>query len=146
MRNTSPTSQNTSSCKVHAVKHLPKRPFTKLKRCSKKFFRRFNFPERRLGRLFSLLKRRKLVSSEKFSLNCVACRSNFLSLPHIKSIITNKNGMNMNTNVVGKPLCRVMMAVAIMLLSLQAMAYDFSYTQGKHFITKSLRVAQIRLR
>ena len=38
----------------------------------------------------------------------------------------------MNTNVVGKPLCRVMMAVAIMLLSLQAMAYDFSYTyQGK---------------
>ena len=40
--------------------------------------------------------------------------------------------MNMNTNVVGKPLCRVMMAVAIMLLSLQAMAYDFSYTyQGK---------------
>ena len=40
--------------------------------------------------------------------------------------------MNMNTNVVGKPLCRVMMAVAMMLLSLQAMAYDFSYThQGK---------------
>ena len=38
----------------------------------------------------------------------------------------------MNTNVVGKPLCRVMMAVAIMMLSLQAMAYDFSYTyQGK---------------
>ena len=32
----------------------------------------------------------------------------------------------------GKPLCRVIMAVAIMLLSLQAMAYDFSYThQGK---------------
>ena len=32
----------------------------------------------------------------------------------------------------GKPLCRAMMAVAIMLLSLQAMAYDFSYThQGK---------------
>ena len=40
--------------------------------------------------------------------------------------------MNMNTNVIGKPLCRAMMAVAIMLLSLQAMAYDFSYTyQGK---------------
>ncbi len=40
--------------------------------------------------------------------------------------------MNMNTNVVGKPLCRVMMAVAIMLLSLQATAYNFSYTyQGK---------------
>ena len=38
----------------------------------------------------------------------------------------------MNTNFVGKPLCRVMMAVAIMLLSLQAMAYNFSYTyQGK---------------
>ncbi len=38
----------------------------------------------------------------------------------------------MKSNVVGKPLCRVMMAVAIMLLSLQAMAYDFSYThQGK---------------
>ena len=32
----------------------------------------------------------------------------------------------------GKPLCRAMMAVAIMLLSLQAMASDFSYThQGK---------------
>ena len=32
----------------------------------------------------------------------------------------------------GKPLCRSIMAVAIMLLSLQAMAYDFSYTyQGK---------------
>ena len=28
---------------------------------------------------------------------------------------------------IGKPLCRVMMAVAVMLLSLQAMAYDFSY-------------------
>ena len=55
--------------------------------------------------------------------------------------------MNMKSNVVGKPLCRVMMAVAIMLLSLQATAYDFSYTlKGKHFITKSLQVAQIRLR
>ena len=33
---------------------------------------------------------------------------------------------------IGKPLCRVMMAVAMMMLSLQAMAYDFSYThQGK---------------
>ncbi len=33
---------------------------------------------------------------------------------------------------IGKSLCRVMMAVAMMLLSLQAMAYDFSYThQGK---------------
>ena len=32
----------------------------------------------------------------------------------------------------GKPLCRSIIAVAIMLLSLQAMAYDFSYThQGK---------------
>ena len=32
----------------------------------------------------------------------------------------------------GKPLCRLIMAVAIMMLSLQAMAYDFSYThQGK---------------
>ena len=32
----------------------------------------------------------------------------------------------------GKPLCRSIMAVAIMMLSLQAMAYDFSYTyQGK---------------
>ncbi len=42
--------------------------------------------------------------------------------------------MNMNTNVFGKPLCRAMMAVAMVLLSLQAMAldYDFSYTyQGK---------------
>ena len=38
----------------------------------------------------------------------------------------------MKSNVVGKPLCRSIMAVAIMLLSLQAMAYDFSYTyQGK---------------
>ena len=38
----------------------------------------------------------------------------------------------MNTNVVGKPLCRSIIAVAIMMLSLQAMAYDFSYTyQGK---------------
>ena len=47
--------------------------------------------------------------------------------------------MNMNTNVVGKPLCRVMMAVAIMLLSLQAMAYDFSYThQGKTLYYKIL--------
>ena len=40
--------------------------------------------------------------------------------------------MNMNTNVIGKPLCRAMMAVAMIMLSLQAMAYDFSYTyQGK---------------
>ena len=32
----------------------------------------------------------------------------------------------------GKPLCRSIIAVAIMMLSLQAMAYDFSYThQGK---------------
>ena len=32
----------------------------------------------------------------------------------------------------GKPLCRAIMAVAMMMLSLQAMAYDFSYThQGK---------------
>ena len=47
--------------------------------------------------------------------------------------------MNMNTNVVGKPLCRVMMAVAIMLLSLQATAYDFSYThQGKTLYYKIL--------
>ena len=39
----------------------------------------------------------------------------------------------------GKPLCRVMMAVAIMLLSLQAMAYDFSYThQGKTLYYKIL--------
>ena len=45
----------------------------------------------------------------------------------------------MNTNVVGKPLCRVMMAVAIMLLSLQATAYDFSYTyQGKTLYYKIL--------
>ena len=47
--------------------------------------------------------------------------------------------MNMKSNVVGKPLCRVMMAVAIMLLSLQAMAYDFSYThQGKTLYYKIL--------
>ena len=40
--------------------------------------------------------------------------------------------MKTKTQSIGKPLCRVMMAVAIMLLSLQAMAYDFSYThQGK---------------
>ena len=45
----------------------------------------------------------------------------------------------MKSNVVGKPLCRVMMAVAIMLLSLQAMAYDFSYTyQGKTLYYKIL--------
>ena len=32
----------------------------------------------------------------------------------------------------GKPLCRLIMAVAMMMLSLQAMAYEFSYThQGK---------------
>ena len=32
----------------------------------------------------------------------------------------------------GKPLCRSIMAVAMMMLSLQAMAYDFPYThQGK---------------
>ncbi len=47
--------------------------------------------------------------------------------------------MNMNTNVIGKPLCRAMMAVAIMLLSLQAMAYDFSYThQGKTLYYRTL--------
>mgnify|MGYP004645152683 FL=1 len=47
--------------------------------------------------------------------------------------------MNMKSNVVGKPLCRVMMAVAIMLLSLQATAYDFSYThQGKTLYYKIL--------
>ena len=40
---------------------------------------------------------------------------------------------------IGKSLCRVMMAVAIMLLSLQAMAYDFSYThQGKTLYYKIL--------
>ena len=40
--------------------------------------------------------------------------------------------MKTKTQSFGKPLCRVIMAVAIMLLSLQAMAYDFSYTyQGK---------------
>ena len=45
----------------------------------------------------------------------------------------------MNTNVIGKPLCRAMMAVAIMLLSLQAMAYDFSYThQGKTLYYRTL--------
>ena len=39
----------------------------------------------------------------------------------------------------GKPLCRAMMAVAIMLLSLQAMAYDFSYThQGKTLYYRTL--------
>ena len=39
----------------------------------------------------------------------------------------------------GKPLCRSIMAVAIMLLSLQAMAYDFSYThQGKTLYYKIL--------
>ena len=47
--------------------------------------------------------------------------------------------MNMNTNVIGKPLCRAMMAVAMMLLSLQAMAYDFSYThQGKTLYYRTL--------
>ena len=45
----------------------------------------------------------------------------------------------MNTNVIGKPLCRAMMAVAMMLLSLQAMAYDFSYThQGKTLYYRTL--------
>ena len=45
----------------------------------------------------------------------------------------------MKSNVVGKPLCRVMMAVAMMMLSLQAMAYDFSYTyQGKTLYYKIL--------
>ena len=40
--------------------------------------------------------------------------------------------MKTKTQSFGKPLCRVMMAVAMMMLSLQAMAYDFSYThQGK---------------
>ena len=39
----------------------------------------------------------------------------------------------------GKPLCRSIIAVAIMLLSLQAMAYDFSYTyQGKTLYYKIL--------
>ena len=56
--------------------------------------------------------------------------------------------MNMNTNVVGKPLCRVMMAVAIMLLSLQATAYDFSYTyQGKtlYYDIRAGRTNEVRL-
>ncbi len=45
----------------------------------------------------------------------------------------------MNTNVVGKPLCRSIIAVAMMMLSLQAMAYDFSYTyQGKTLYYKIL--------
>ena len=40
--------------------------------------------------------------------------------------------MKTKTQSFGKPLCRSIIAVAIMLLSLQAMAYDFSYThQGK---------------
>ena len=39
----------------------------------------------------------------------------------------------------GKPLCRSIIAVAIMMLSLQAMAYDFSYThQGKTLYYKIL--------
>ena len=39
----------------------------------------------------------------------------------------------------GKPLCRLIMAVAMMMLSLQAMAYDFSYThQGKTLYYKIL--------
>ena len=39
----------------------------------------------------------------------------------------------------GKPLCRTIMAVAVMMLSLQAMAYDFSYThQGKTLYYKIL--------
>ena len=39
----------------------------------------------------------------------------------------------------GKPLCRSIMAVAMMMLSLQAMAYDFSYTyQGKTLYYKIL--------
>ena len=39
----------------------------------------------------------------------------------------------------GKPLCRSIMAVAVMMLSLQAMAYDFSYTyQGKTLYYKIL--------
>ena len=47
--------------------------------------------------------------------------------------------MKTKTQSFGKPLCRVMMAVAIMLLSLQAMAYDFSYThQGKTLYYKIL--------
>ena len=45
----------------------------------------------------------------------------------------------MNTNVVGKPLSRSIIAVAMMMLSLQAMAYDFSYTyQGKTLYYKIL--------
>ena len=40
--------------------------------------------------------------------------------------------MKTKTQSFGKPLCRVIAAAAVMLLSLQAMAYDFSYTyQGK---------------
>ncbi len=56
--------------------------------------------------------------------------------------------MNMNTNVFGKPLCRAMMAVAMVLLSLQAMAldYDFSYTyQGKTLYYEILTVVQMQL-
>ena len=40
--------------------------------------------------------------------------------------------MKTKTQSFGKPLCRSIMAVVMMMLSLQAMAYDFSYTyQGK---------------
>ena len=47
--------------------------------------------------------------------------------------------MKTKTQSFGKPLCRVMMAVAMMMLSLQAMAYDFSYTyQGKTLYYKIL--------
>ena len=49
----------------------------------------------------------------------------FGALAEIKTI-------EMTKSKFGKPLCRSIIAVAIMLLSLQAMAYDFSYTyQGK---------------
>ena len=55
--------------------------------------------------------------------------------------------MNMKSKF-GKPLCRSIMAVAIMLLSLQAMAYDFSYTyQGKtlYYEIRAGRTNEVRL-
>ena len=54
------------------------------------------------------------------------------SIPNVEVIPILIQEINMKVQKIYKPLCRLITAVAIMMLSLQAMAYDFSYThQGK---------------
>ena len=54
------------------------------------------------------------------------------SIPNVEVIPILIQEINMKVQKIYKPLCRLITAVAIMMLSLQAMAYDFPYTyQGK---------------